>query len=105
MSDDVKVTVDGFTVSYACDIYNQGCKSSSFVSMSFKTSRPVSPEEALVLELKHSSVVTRATYYNALARGLINKEDVKELIDSSEERHQSISSVLDDKLKETKPNE
>jgi len=96
---DVVVTVDGFTVSYSFDVYQGGLKSSNFVSMNFKTSRPVTPEEAVILEVTHSSIVTDAAVYDALARGAIDTETANDLIRQSRERHTKIAQKLTDKLK------
>jgi len=84
------VKVTDYTVSHTFDTYKNGAKSSHFVSMRFSVERPVTPEEAEALAFRSSMVVTRATYYQALARGAITVEEANELIAGSRESHEHI---------------
>lgn len=82
--------VTDYTVSHTFDTHKNGAKSSHFVSMRFSVERPVTPEEAEALAFQSSVVVTRATYYQALARGAITVDEANELIKGSRENHEHI---------------
>lgn len=88
------VTVDSFTVSYSFDVHEAGLKHSSFMSMTFRTSRPVEAADVEALQISHSATVTSAAYYDALARGVISTEDANALISESRERHRMIADKL-----------
>lgn len=84
------VRVTDYTVSHTFDTHRNGVKSSHFVSMRFSVERPVTPEEAEALAFQSSVIVTRATYYQALARGALTVEEANDLIGGSNENHERI---------------
>lgn len=105
MKSDVEVLVDSFTVSYSFDLYPGKGKASNFVSMGFKLSKPVTPQEALLLEAQHSDIVTSAVIYNALARNLLTKEEANEMLTLSRERHAGVAKALAMKMESHGTNE
>jgi len=82
--------VTDYTVSHAFDTHKNGVKSSHFVSMRFSVEPSVTPEEAEALAFQSSAIVTRATYYQALARGAITVDEANEMIKGSRENHEHI---------------
>ena len=84
------VRVTDYTVSHTFDTHKNGVKSSHFVSMRFSIDRPATPEEAEALAFQSSMVVTRASYYQALARGAITVDEANELIRGARESHEHI---------------
>jgi hypothetical protein len=88
------VTVDSFTVSCSMDVYKGRDKESCFVSAGFKTSRPVTPEELIILSIEQDFTVHKSAIYNMLARGVISIEQANENIQLSKDRHEKIKQTL-----------
>lgn len=84
------VSVIEYTVSHTFDTFRDGRKSSHFVSMKFSPSRPLSKIEAEAAALVSSVTVTRATIYQALARGAISIEEANELSSNMKTSHDHI---------------
>lgn len=91
-----KLKVKSFTVSYAFDAHLNGKKSNNFVSMGFELTEPVSVEEAQILQLQASQIVTAATIHDAVARGLPTQE-ASELIQDMKTRHEGMVEKLSEK--------
>ena len=92
-----QLKVESFTVSHALDFYINGRKSNHLVSMSFKH-EPCSIEEAKVLQIKGSEIVTIAVIHDALTRGSIQIDEARDLIEDAKARHQGLADKLTQKL-------
>lgn len=98
--------VTEYTVSYTFDTYREGSKRSHFVSMRFATERPVTEKEAEALAFHSSVTVTRAVYYQALARGTISVEEANQLLADMKKNHEHIyEAKLGPALKDSVPEE
>jgi len=93
-----KLRVESFTVSYALDIYLNGKKSNHFVSMGFKLDESISTEEAQVLQVQASQIVTISVIHDALSRGVIQINEARDLIEDAKMRHQGLAGKLSEKL-------
>jgi hypothetical protein len=93
-----KLQVESFTVSYAFDTHLNGKKANHFVSVGFTTSEPVSTEEAQVLQVKGSQMVTIAAIHDAVARGAISIEEARDLIADVKLRHEGLAGKLSEDL-------
>lgn len=86
--------VTDYTISHTFDTHKGGTKSSHFVSMRFSTGRPVTVEEAELMAIRSSKAVTRATYYQALARGALSVDEANELLAASRGNHERLEGKL-----------
>jgi hypothetical protein len=86
--------VKNFSISHSFDVYKNGEKAGVFVNMGFELEVPLDPKEAVVAQLRASQYVTASVLYDALARGILTKEQANEMIAESKKRHQGIASAL-----------
>jgi len=90
--------VENFTVSYSFDTVLNGKKSNHFVSMGFRTSEAVTPEEAQVLQIQASQIVTVSTIHDAVVRGMLPIQEASDLIADVKLRHKGLVEKLSEKF-------
>lgn len=95
-----ELQVESFNVSYSFDIHLNGRKSTHFVSMGFRH-EPCSIQEAQVLQVEGSLIVTTAAIHDALARGVIQINEANDLIEDARTRHQGLAKKLFEDLNST----
>lgn len=82
--------VTDYTVTHSFDTFRNGSKSSHFVSMRFRTDRPVTFLEAEALAMVSSLTVTKAVIYHALARGALKIDEANDMISYAKDNHERI---------------
>ena len=103
--EDVKVVVRSATISHGFDTHKAGLKAHHFVSMNVEfvyasgSSTSTSLEEAHLLTLKASEIVTKAAIDTAIARGAISVDEANDRIKASSTNHKSVIEHREKQLK------
>jgi hypothetical protein len=98
MSKFPKLKVENFTVSYSFDTHLNGKKSNHFVSMGFRFDEPITIEEAQILQVQASQIVTVSTVHDAVTRGAIPVSEAKDIIADIKLRHEGLAEKLSENL-------
>jgi len=91
---DHKLTIESFSVSYTLDIFKQGEKHGSFVSITVRADPPIPVEDLALVKLDASYAVAKATILDALTRMAISEDDAKDRIRSIKENTDALRTSI-----------
>lgn len=93
-SNEHKLTIDTFSVSYSFDVYKNGEKHGSFVSITVRSDPPIPIEDLQLVKLDASYSVAKSTIMDALVRMIITEEDANDRIQNIKENTEALKLAI-----------